>query len=203
MRLPASTTAQPPDATESSHLASHPAATYVDPTEVSDVEQTAGERKPWWGRVSGAVAGSAFSSVAAAMIVVTGAIYVGMYHAPWVTSLASHTPTAAQAGDAMSVAMAAAPANAATPAAMPASAPADAVAQQPASPDRVAAARDRMEQRVYSQVQQPRARARTVAERETLEDNDAPAPGNARRHHRGARYMRHGAPYNATWYKGA
>lgn len=201
MRLPASTTAQPPDATESSHLASHLAATHVDPTEVSDVEQTADERKPWWERMSGAVAGSAFSSVAAALITVTGAIYVGMYHAPWVRSLASHTPTAAQAGDAMSVAVAAAPANAATPAATSAPALVDAAAQQPASPDHVAAARDRMEQRVYSQVQQPRAR--TVAERETLEDNDAPAPSNARRHHRGARYMRHGAPYNAAWYKGA
>nr|WP_311527847.1 hypothetical protein [uncultured Ralstonia sp.] len=201
MRLPASITAQPPDPTQSLHLAPHLAATHVDPTEVSDVEQTAGERKPWWGRVSGAVASGAFSSVAAALITVTGAIYVGMYHAPWVESLASHTPTAAQAGDAMSVAVAAAPANAATPAATSALALVDAAAQQPASPDHVAEARDRMEQRVYSQVQQPRAR--TVAERETLEDNDVPAPGNARRHHHGTRYMRHGAPYNATWYKGS
>lgn len=196
MRLPASITAQPPDATEPSHLA----ATHVDPTEVSDVEQAAAERKPWWERVSGAVVGGAFSSVAAALIAVTGAIYVGMYHAPWVKSLASRTPTAAQAGDAMSVAMAAGPANAATPASAVAPAPAEA-ATQPASPDRVAAARDRMEQRVYSQVQPPRAR--TVAERETLEDNDAPASANARRHHRGTRYMRHGAPFNAAWYKGA
>ena len=58
-----------------------------------------------------------------------------------------------------------------------------------------------MEQRVYSQVQQPRAR--TVAERETIEDNDAPVPANTRRHHRGTRYMRHSAPFNAAWYKGA
>lgn len=203
MRLPASTTAQPPDVTESSRLSSHPGAVHVDPTGVSDVEPTAGERKSWWGRMSSAVADSAFSSVATALIVVTGAIYVGMYHAPWVKSLASHTPTTAQAGDAMSVAMAATPANAATPAQTPASAPAPAAAaaQQPASPDRVAAARDRMEQRVYSQMQQPRAR--TVAERETLEDNGAPAPSNARRHHRGARYTRHGAPYSGAWYKGA
>lgn len=196
MRLPASITAQPPDAAESSHLA----ATHVDPTEVSDVEQAAAARKPWWERVSGAVVGGAFSSVAAALIAVTGAIYVGMYHAPWVKSLAGHTPTAAQAGDAMSVAMAAGPANAATPASAVAPAPAEA-ATQPVSADRVAAARDRMEQRVYSQVQQPRAR--TVAERETLEDNDAPAPANVRRHHRGTRYIRHGAPFNAAWYKGA
>jgi len=199
MRLPASITAQPPDATESSHLA----ATHVDPTDVSDVEQTVAERKPWWARVSGALVGGAFSSVAAALIAVTGAIYVGMYHAPWVKSLASHTPTATQAGDAMSVAMAAGPANAATSAPTSAAAPAPAEASaQPAAPDHVAAARDRMEQRVYSQVQQPRAR--TVAEREIIEDNDdAPARNTVRRHHRGTRYMRHGAPYNAAWYKGA
>lgn len=196
MRLPASITAQPPGATEPSHLA----ATHVDPTEVSDVEQATAKRKPWWGRVSDAVMGGAFSSVAAALIAVTGAIYVGMYHAPWVKSLAGHTPSAAQAGDAMSVAMADGPANAAAPALTAAPAPAEA-ATQPASPDRVAAARDRMEQRVYSQVQPPRAR--TVAERETMEDNDAPAPANARRHRRGTRYMRHGAPFNAAWYKGA
>lgn len=196
MRLPASITAQPPDTQDALHLA----ATHVDPTEVSDVEQTAAERQPWWGRVSSAVMGGAFSSVAAALIAVTGAVYVGMYHAPWVRSLASHTPTATQASDAMSVAMAAGPANAATPAPTPAPAPADA-AGQPASPDRVAAARDRMEQRVYSQVQQPRAR--TVAERETIEENDAPAPGKARRHHRGTRYMHRSAPHNAAWYKGA
>ncbi|CAJ0849422.1 hypothetical protein [Ralstonia flatus] len=197
MRLPASITAQPPVATEPSHLA----ATHVDPTEVSDVGQTAAERKSWWERVSSVVLGGAFSSVAAALIAVTGATYVGMYHAPWVKSLASHTPTAEQAGDAMSVAMAAGPANAAAPASTAAPAPADA-ATQPASPDRVAAARDRMEQRVYSQVQQPRAR--TVAERETMQDNDdAPAPASPRRHHRGTRYMRHSAPFNAAWYKGA
>lgn len=193
MRLPASMTAQPPDAAESAHLA----AIHVDPTDVSDVGQAAGERKPWWARVSGVV----FTSAAGALIAVTGAIYVGMYHAPWVTNLASHTPTAAQAGDAMSVAMAAGPANAATSAPVPALA-AEASPQQPASPDRVAAARDRMEQRVYSQVQQPRAR--TVAESETIEDSDAPAPGRVRRHHRGSRPMHRGAgPYNAAWYKGA
>ncbi|CAJ0797580.1 hypothetical protein LMG19083_03032 [Ralstonia psammae] len=196
MRLPASITAQPPHAPEPSHLA----ATHVDPTEVSDVEQIAAERTPWWGRTWRAVIGGAFSSVAAALIAVTGAIYIGMYHAPWVKSLTGHTPTAAQAGNAMSVAMAAGPANAATPVPTITPVPADA-ATQPASPDRVAAARDRMEQRVYSQVQQPRAR--TVAEREMVEDNDVPASGNARRHHRGTRYMRHGAPFNAAWYKGA
>ena len=139
MRLPASITAQPPDAADPSHLA----ATHVDPTEVSDVEQTDAERKPFWGRVSAAVFDGAFGSVAAAFIAVTGAIYVGMYHAPWVKSLASHTPTAAHAGNAMSVAVAATPANASTPVEAP---PA---AEAPASPDRVAAARDRMEQRIY------------------------------------------------------
>lgn len=97
--------------------------------------------------------------------------------------------------------MAAGTANAAAPASTAAPAPAEA-ATQPASPDRVAAARDRMEQRVYSQVQQPRTR--TVAERETMQDNDdAPAPASPHRHHRGARYMRHSAPFNAAWYKGA
>ena len=196
MRLPASVTAQPPDTNDASHLA----ATHVDPTRVSDVEQTAAERQSWWGRVSSAVVGGAFSSVAAALIAVTGAIYVGMYHAPWVRSLASRTPTTTQASDAMSVAMAAGPANAAAPESAPAPAPVDATAQ-PASPDRVAAARDRMEQRVYSQVQQPRAR--TVVERETIDESNGPAPGKARRHHRGPRYMHRSAPYNAAWYKGA
>ncbi|EFP65533.1 Uncharacterised protein [Ralstonia pickettii] len=196
MRLPASITAQPPVATEPSHLA----ATHVDPTEASDVEQAAAGPKPWWERVSGVVLGGAFSSVAAALIAVTGAIYVGMYHAPWVKSLASHTPTAEQAGDAMSVAMATGTANAAAPASTAAPAPTEA-ATPPASPDRVAAARDRMEQRVYSQVQQPRAR--TVAERETVEENEAPAPASPRRRHRSTRYMHHSAPFNAAWYKGA
>lgn len=208
MRLPASITAQPSETNDASHLA----ATHVDPTEVSDVEQTADERQPWWVRAWRAVADGEFNSVAAALIAVSGAIYVGMYHAPWVRDLASHRPTATQASEAMSVAMAAGPANAATPA--PASAPAQAwapapspapaqvdAAAQPASPDRVAAARDRMEQRVYSQVQQPRAR--TVAERETIEESDAPAPGKARRHHRGTRAVQRSAPYNPAWYKGA
>jgi len=187
MRLPASITAQPPDATEVAHLA----ATQGDPTDVSDVAQTAAERKPWWARVSTAVAGGVFTSAAAALIAVTGATYVGLYHAPWVRSLASHTPAATQAGDAVSVANAAPPATAAAE-----------TITEPASPEQVAAARDRMEQRVYSQVQQPGAR--TVADRETLDDNDAPTSGNARRHHRGTRYMRHGAAhYSAPWYKGA
>ncbi|MCO5399912.1 hypothetical protein [Ralstonia soli] len=199
MRLPASITAQPPDPKDASHFA----ATHVDPTQVSDAEQPAAEHEPWWRRVSRAVVGGAFSSVAAALIAVTGAIYVGMYHAPWVQSLASHRPTATQASDAMSVAVAAGPANAATPGATAASAPAVAeTSLPPDSPDRVAAARDRMEQRVYSQVQAPRAR--TVAERETIEEGSAPAPAKARRHHRGNRYTHHGlAPYNAAWYKGA
>lgn len=192
MRLPASLTALPPDGSDLAHSA----ASHADPTGLSDAGQTVAERKPWWARVSNAVAGGVFTSAAGALIAVTGAIYVGMYHAPWVKSLASHTPTAAQAGDAMGIAMAAGPANAA-PAA---SAPAEAVAQ-PAPPDHVAAARDRMEQRVYSQVQRPRAR--TVAETETLGDSEAPAPSNARRRHRSPRYVPHGAPYNAAWYKGA
>lgn len=217
MRLPASITAQAPDATQTPPLA----ATHVDPTEVSDVQSQppTDERKPWWARVSGAIVASAFTNVAAALIAVTGAVYVGMYHAPWVKNLASHTPTATQAGDAMGVAVAAAPASAATPAASApaasattgaAEATAATVAQsepaQPASPDRVAAARDRMEQRIYTQVP---ARARTVAESETMND-EAPAlegEGRAsrgtRRHHRGVRHGGHGAPWNAAWYKGA
>lgn len=169
----------------------------------------AAERKPWWARLSGAIVGSVFTNVAAALIAVTGAVYVGMYHAPWVKSLANHTPTAAQAGDAMGVAVAAAPASAA-PSASAVPATAATVAQsepgQPASPDRVAAARDRMEQRIYSQVP---ARARTVAESE-IQNDDAPAlegDGRAsrgtRRHHRGVRHGGHGAPWNAAWYKGA
>lgn len=207
MRLPASITAQAPDTAQTSPLA----ATHVDPTEVSDVQATApaAERKPWWARLSGAIVGSVFTNVAAALIAVTGAVYVGMYHAPWVKSLANHTPTAAQAGDAMGVAVAAAPASAA-PSASAVPATAATVAQsepaQPASPDRVAAARDRMEQRIYSQVP---ARARTVAESE-IQNDDAPAlegDGRAsrgtRRHHRGARHGGHGAPWNAAWYKGA
>ena len=195
MRLPASITAQPPDAADPSHLA----ATHVDPTEVSDVEQTDAERKPFWGRVSAAVFDGAFGSVAAAFIAVTGAIYVGMYHAPWVKSLASHTPTAAQAGNAMSVAVAAGPANASTPVEAPPAAEAPA---EPAPPDRVAAARDRMEQRIYSQV--PRARARTVAERETIAgEDDSPPARSTRRHNRGTRSARNGTPFNPSWYKGA
>lgn len=207
MRLPASITAQAPDTAQTSPLA----ATHVDPTEVSDVQATApaAERKPWWARLSGAIVGSVFTNVAAALIAVTGAVYVGMYHAPWVKSLANHTPTAAQAGDAMGVAVAAAPASAA-PSASAVPATAATVAQsepaQPASPDRVAAARDRMEQRIYTQVP---ARARTVAESETMND-EAPAlegEGRAsrgtRRHHRGVRHGGHGAPWNAAWYKGA
>lgn len=207
MRLPASITAQAPDTAQTSPLA----ATHVDPTEVSDVQATApaAERKPWWARLSGAIVGSVFTNVAAALIAVTGAVYVGMYHAPWVKSLANHTPTAAQAGDAMGVAVAAAPASAA-PSASAVPATAATVAQsepaQPASPDRVAAARDRMEQRIYSQVP---ARARTVAESE-IQNDDAPAlegDGRAsrgtRRHHRGVRHGGHGAPWNAAWYKGA
>lgn|GEM_PF-596101 len=207
MRLPASITAQAPDTAQTSPLA----ATHVDPTEVSDVQATApaAERKPWWARLSGAIVGSVFTNVAAALIAVTGAVYVGMYHAPWVKSLANHTPTAAQAGDAMGVAVAAAPVSAA-PSASAVPATAATVAQsepaQPASPDRVAAARDRMEQRIYSQVP---ARARTVAESE-IQNDDAPAlegDGRAsrgtRRHHRGVRHGGHGAPWNAAWYKGA
>jgi len=133
MRLPASVTTQPPEPIN----APQPAATYVDPTEVADVPQAQVEHKPWWVRASSAIVNGAFTNVAAAFIAVTGAIYVGMAHAPWVRSLAGHTPTAEQASDAMSVAMAATPASAATP--------------QAAQPDPVEAARDRMEQRVYSQ----------------------------------------------------
>ncbi len=211
MRLPASITAQAPDTTQTPPLA----ATHVDPTEVSDVQSAppAAERKPWWARVSGAILASAFTNVAAALIAVTGAVYVGMYHAPWVKTLASHTPTATQAGDAMGVAVAAAPPSAAPSAASTPStsaATAATVAQsepaQPASPDRVAAARDRMEQRIYSQVP---ARARTVAENETMNDEapalegESRASRGTRRHHRGVRHGGHGAPWNAAWYKGA
>lgn len=217
MRLPASITAQPPDAPDPSHQA----ATHVDPTTVSDVdaESSAAERKPWWARVTGAIVGSALTNVAAALIAVTGAVYVGMYHAPWVKRMADHTPTAAQAGDAVGVAVAAAPASAATPstsatsttaasrepAAQPESPP-PALAPSPATPDRVAAARDRMEQRIYSQVP---TRARTVAENETMNDDApkamkrGPAPSKARRYHRGTRRVAQGSPANAAWYKGA
>lgn len=173
----------------------------------------AAERKPWWARVPAAIVGSAFTNVAAALIAVTGAVYVGMYHAPWVKSLANHTPTAEQAGDAMGVAVAAAPASAAPSASATPSASAvtaATVAQsepaQPASPERVAAARDRMEQRIYSQVP---ARARTVAGSETMNDEapalegDGRASRGTRRHHRGVRHGGHGAPWNAAWYKGA
>ena len=109
MRLPASVTTQPPEPIN----APQPAATYVDPTEVADVPQAQVEHKPWWVRASSAIVNGAFTNVAAAFIAVTGAIYVGMAHAPWVRSLAGHTPTAEQASDAMSVAMAATPASAA------------------------------------------------------------------------------------------
>lgn len=209
MRLPASITAQPPDDTVSSHRA----AMHVDPTEVSDVEAvpTAAERQPWWVGVPGVIVGSGFASVAAVLIAVTGAVYVGMVHAPWVRSLASRTPTAAQAGEAVGAAMAAALASSAPPASGAIAVAAAPAAQpespaQPASPDRVATARDRMEQRIYSQLP---PRARTVAENKTMNDgtptaeNDDPASSSPRRHHRGTRQVRHGAHWNAGWYKGA
>lgn len=209
MRLPASIVAQPPGTGEASHL---PAA-HVDPTEVSDVEPTAAKREPWWVRASGVIAEGVFINVAAVLIAVTGAIYVGMYHAPWVKSLADHRPNALQAGDAMSVATAAAPANAATPAppteptappALSSTSPSALPSTSP--PDHVAAARNRMEQRIYSQVP---SRTRKVVENETLNegaparDSEASASGNVRHHHRSPRQTHYRAPGNAAWYKGA
>lgn len=205
MRLPASMTALPPNAAEAPPPL---AAMHVDPTRVSDVEAEprAAECRPWWARAWGAMVGGAFTNVAAALIAVMGAAYVGMYHAPWVKSLAGRAPATAQAGEAVSVAVAAVPASAVP------SRPAAPMAQlepsaQAASPERVAAARDRMEQRIYSQMP---ARARTVAETETIDES---APGleshgrtsrDTRRHHRGARHLKgQGAPWNAAWYKGA
>lgn len=191
MRLPASTTTQPPEPMDAPQLA----ATYVDPTGVSDVPPAQVEHKPWWARASSAIVHGAFTNVAAAFIAVTGAIYVGMVHAPWVRSLAGHTPTAVQASDAMSVAMAAPPASAATPLA----------SQQGTQPDPVAAARDRMEQRVYSQM--PPASAQTVAATENANDvDDGPVASSPRHRHRGARhvtYRRAASAWNAHWYKGA
>lgn len=188
MRLPASVTTQPPEPIDTPQ----PAATYVDPTEVADVPQAQVEHKPWWVRASSAIVNGAFTNVAAAFIAVTGAIYVGMAHAPWVRSLAGHTPTAEQASDAMSVAMAATPASAATP--------------QAAQPDPVEAARDRMEQRVYSQVSP--ATTHTVAATEFADDvdSDGPVASTPRRHHRGSRHVTHRratSAWNAHWYKGA
>lgn len=192
MRLPASMTPEPPEPTDVPQLA----ATYVDPTEVSDVPEAQVEHKPWWVRASSAVVHGAFTNVAAAFIAVTGAIYVGMVHAPWVRSLAGHTPTAVQASDAMSVATAATPASAATPQA----------AQQGTQPDPVAVARDRMEQRVYSRV--PPATTHTVAATESTNDadSDSPVASTPRRHHRGTRhvtYRRAASAWNTHWYKGA
>ncbi|WP_199028352.1 hypothetical protein [Ralstonia sp. ASV6] len=188
MRLPASVTTQPPEPADTPQLA----ATYVDPAEVSDVPQAQLARKPWWTRASRAIVSGAFTNVAAAFIAVTGAIYVGMVHAPWVRGLAGHTSTAVQASDAMSAAMAATPASAAT--------------MQAGQPDPVEAARDRMEQRVYSQVSP--AAAHTVAATESANDvdSDGPVASTPRRHHRGTRhatYRRAVSAWNAHWYKGA
>lgn len=181
MRLPASITDQPPDAVDVPPL---PAA----------------ERGRWWVHVSSVIGNGVFSNVTGALIAVVGALYVGIYHAPWVRSLADHKPAVAQAGVAVSVAMAATPASAATPAPSPEpSAP-------PASPDHVAAARDRMEQRIYSQSP---SRTGQVADNATPND-DAPALGNdgltrsdAGRHHRGTRHVRSRVAWDAGWYKGA
>lgn len=180
MRLPASITAQPPNSADTPHML----AAHVDPAEVSDVQQTPAERKPWWARVSSAIARGAFTNVAAALIAVTGAIYVGMVHAPWVRSLAGYTPTAEQAGAATSQ-------------------PADS-----AQPDTVAVARDRMEQRVYAQV--PQGAVRTVAQTKVVNDgapvlgSGGPATSGMRRHHRGVRHAyQGGSAWNARWYKGA
>lgn len=195
MRLPVSIIAQPPIATESPHLA----ATYADSTEASDMGWTAAGPEPWWERVSGVVLGGVFNSAVAALIAVTDTIHVGMYHAPWVKSLANHTPTAEQAGDAMSVAMATGTANAAASTSTAALTPTGA-AMPPASPDRIVAAHDRMEQRVYSQVQQ--LHARTVAEREMVEENGVPTPASSRHCYRSTRYTHHSAPFNTAWHKG-
>ncbi|WP_296227248.1 hypothetical protein [Ralstonia sp. UBA689] len=196
MRLPASITAQPPDPADAPHML----AAHVDPAEVSDVQPTPAERKPWWARVSSAIARGAFTNVVAALIAVTGAIYVGMVHAPWVRSLAGYTPTAEQAGHAMSMAVAASRAGAAM------SQPVDSA--QAAQPDPVAVARDRMEQRVYGQV--PQGATRAVAQTEAVDDgapvleSGSPAASGARRHHRRARHAyQGGSAWNAHWYKGA
>lgn len=183
MRLPASITAQPPDSADTPHML----ATHVDPTGVSDVQQAPAERRPWWACVSSAIVHGAFTNVAAALIAVAGAIYVGMVHAPWVRSLAGHTLTAEQAGATTSQ-------------------PADSA--QAAQPDPVAVARDRMEQRVYAQV--PQGAARTVAQTKVVNDgapvlgSGSPAASGTRRHHRGVRHSYQGdSAWNARWYKGA
>lgn len=202
MRLPASITAQPSDPTD----AQHPALTYVDPADVSDVEQTPAERKPWWARVSSAIAHGAFTNAAAALIAVAGAVYVGMVHAPWVRSVAGYRPTAEQASNAVSVAMAASPAGAAMPQPVEPAAPAE---SEPApQPDPVAVARGRMEQRVYAQVRHGPTRAvaqkRVVSDGGSALDSGRPAAGRARRHHHGARHASQGShPWNTKWYQGA
>lgn len=150
--------------------------------------------------MSGVALGDAFGGVAVALIAVTGAIYVGMYHIPWVRNLASHASMVEQAGDATSMATATDTTSAATPASTTVPAPTE-TTTPPASPDRVAAARDRMRRRIYSQVQQPRAR--TVVGHETVEENEVPAPSSPRCCYRSTRYMYHSASFNTARYKGA